>query len=693
MQTADVTSSDMAKLRSPTELMDRLWAPCRYYCPVHADVREYLEHAAAGRFGAAINVIRRNLPFAAVCGRVCHHPCEANCRRSDIDAAVAIREVKRFVAELAGPGATVHKAAVQDKAAVAIVGGGPAGMSAALELAKMGYRPTVFERFSRAGGIPTTAIPAYRLPREAVAMDIEWIKAHGVKVVTGAQIGKDKTIEQLKAEGFAAVCIAVGLSRSKTLPMPGADHKNVLPVLEFLTAVAFDEPVTVGSDVLVIGGGNVAVDAARSALRLGAKRVRMMCLETSEEMPAFSWEQDEAREEGIQTIHRRGPVEVKVSGGKVVGVKARRVTRVFDEARGEKRFDPQYDDSDVIDVDCDMVIMAIGQVADYGFAAGSSLKLNGQDRLAYNPATCQTNQPDVFACGEIVTSPGSVVEACASGQRAAKAIDMYLSGRPIVIDDSLPPYIDKIYMPSAGKVPRVGRELVVAEDPVERKKSFRQIDHSYVAAAVLRESRRCMGCGAGAEVLTDKCAACLTCVRVCPFEIPKFDEVARIDSALCQACGICVAECPANAIVSRGHAPTWIADQTAAALASLNGKGKKIVAYVCGHRASVEEWSGRDGLPENVRGIYLPSLAPLKVLDILRAFESGADAVFVVSCQDSAERYPQAAKRIRKRVAQARGMIKAVGIKSDRLQLFELTRPGKAVISDTIAEAVEKIKI
>jgi NADPH-dependent glutamate synthase beta subunit-like oxidoreductase/ferredoxin len=687
MRSSDLTSTDFARLSSPTELMDRQWAPCRYYCPVHADVRLYLEHAAAGRFAEAVDVIRRNLPFAGVCGRVCHHPCEVNCRRNDVDAPVAIREVKRFVAELAGAGATVRKA-VQDKAAVAVVGGGPAGLAAALELAKKGYRPTVFEKFPRAGGVPATAIPAYRLPREVVAFDVEWIRSHGVEIVTGVEVGKDRTVAQLLAEGFSAVCLAVGLSRTRVLPMSGSDHPKVFPALEFLNEVGFGRHPDIGQDVLVIGGGNVAVDAARSALRLGGRRVRMMCLESAEEMPAFVWEQQEAAEEGIETIFRRGPVEVTVADGRITGVKARLVTRVFDAS---KRFDPQYDDSDVISIACDTVIIAIGQQAEYGFINGSGLARDELGRLTCDTATCRTSLPNVFACGEIVTPPGSVVEACASGQRAAKAIDLFLSSRPILLDDSLPPYIDKLRNPTTDKVRRVGRETVVAEEPAWRKASFAQVDRNYTRQAALRESRRCMGCGGGAEVLTDKCVACLTCLRVCPFEVPKMSEVARIDSALCQACGICIAECPANAIVHRGHEPDWIARQSREALSAMNGSPRKILAFVCGHRGSADEWAGREKLPDGVLAIYLPSLAPLRALDFLRAFEEGADAVLVVACQDSFERYPQATKRIRKRVTQARVMAKAAGVKGDRLQLFELTRPGKAVMIETIRDAAAKL--
>jgi NADPH-dependent glutamate synthase beta subunit-like oxidoreductase/ferredoxin len=591
MRDVDLTSRDVRALSSPAELMDREWAPCRYNCPVHADVRAYIEHISQGRYQDAVDVIRRNLAFAAVCGRICHHPCEANCRRAEVDQAVAIRELKRFVSETQGAGgATVQRPPSQDKARVAVVGAGPAGMAAALELARLGYRPTVFEMFPVAGGIPATAIPKYRMPREVLQIDIDWICAHGVELVTGCQIGKDKTLAQLEQEGFAAVLIATGLARSRTLPMPGADHARVYPVLEFLQSIAFERPVPVGQDVLVIGGGNVAVDAARSAVRLGAGRVRMMCLESQTEMPAWEWERDEAREEGVSFLHRRGPTEVLVRGGAIAGVRARKVTRVFDE---NKRFSPQYDDSDVVEVPCDTVVMAIGQMPDPGFARGSGLELDARGRLAFDPATQQTNLPHVFACGEIVTPPGSVVEACASGVRAVKAIDAFLSGRPIRLDDTLPPYIGKIDEERAGKVLHVDRAPVPTEEPQARRRVFTEMDHTYAAGQALRESRRCMSCGAGAEVLVDKCAACLTCLRVCPFGIPRIDTVARIDSALCQACGICIAECPANAIISRSRPTDDLAARTAAALAPRPGRDgpadRKVVAYVCGQHATADE--------------------------------------------------------------------------------------------------------
>jgi len=690
MRDADLRSEDISTLTSVTELMEREWSPCRYHCPVHADVRGYIEAAAEGRWRDAIDIIRRNLPMAAVCGRICHHPCEDNCRRNDIDEPVAIREVKRFVAERQGAeGATVRKAPQQDKAAVAIVGSGPAGLAAALDLARLGYRPTVLEKFDVAGGICATAIPKYRLPRDVLQIDVDWVLAHGVQLQTGVEIGKDKTIEDLLGEGFEAVLIATGLAKSRTLPLPGADHPQVYPVLEFLTNVAFDRRPQIGRDVLVVGGGNVACDAARTAVRLRAERTRMMCLETAEEMPAWEWEIREAKEEGVGVIHRRGPVRIKLDDGRIVGLAHRRVTRVFDE---DGRFDPQYDDSDRDELECDTVIMAIGQMPDMGFTTGSGLAVDDRGRLVFDQATHQTSDPRVFACGEIVTPPGSVVEACASGQRAARAIDLYLSGRPIRIDDALPPHIETISPETAEKVLKVDRQPVPTEPPEKRRTGFAEVDHTYDEAAATCESRRCMNCGAGAEVLVDKCTACLTCLRVCPFDIPNVTDVARIDSALCQACGMCIAECPANAIIARGRDIRALTAQTAGAL-ERGGDGEvKIVAYVCGHHASAAAWRGE--LSSRVPGlaeIYLPSMARVSTGDLLRAFENGAEAVFVVACREGTERYPQTHLRTRRRVDQARKLLAEVGIDGSRLRLLDVADAGPEKVTAALTEAVESL--
>jgi len=678
MRDVDLTSAQLAKLAGTTDLLDAEWAPCRNACPVHADVRAYLEAAAAGDFVASAEIIRRDIPFASICGRICHHPCEQNCRRADVEGAVAIREVKRFVVEGLGAAAPVHPAVLQNKAEVAVVGAGPAGMAAALDLAKLGYRPTVFEKFPVAGGIPRTAIPKYRLPADVVQQDIDWIAAHGVKIVTGMEIGKDKTLADLRKQ-FAAVLVTTGLAKSRTLPLPGADHPRVLPVLAFLEAIAFDKTPNVGKNVLVIGGGNVAVDAARSAVRLGA-RVQMMMLENEQEMPAWWWEQQEAQDEGVTFIHRRGPVEVMVEGGKVVGLKHRKVTRVFDEA---KKFSPTYDDKDQAVLACDTVILAIGQMQDLGFLAGCDVKpdANGRVTFGINKATHETVLPGVFAAGEIVTPPGSAVEACASGRRAAKAIDMFLSGRAIVLDDATPPTIGGIVPATAEKLVRQDRNTPPTEPAEERSKNWAEFEHTFPEPTALAEARRCMSCGSGAEVLVDKCAACLTCRRVCPFDIPNVTDVARIDSALCQACGLCMAACPANAIVPKGYTPHALRDRVKAAVSKLPA-GKKFVAFINGFHADAASWTGKTTpAPAGVAEIYMTSVSKLGAADLLAAIEAGAAGVLVVTEPNDADRYPTTTRKAHAYVTQVRTLLKEAGLNPDMAQLAIRSGTDRAAVA------------
>jgi len=393
-----------------------------------------------------------------------------------------------------------------------------------------------------------------------------------------------------------------------------------------------------------------------------------MMLEDEQEMPAWWWEQHEAQEEGVTFIHRRGPVEVVVEKGKVVGLKHRKVTRVFDEA---KKFSPTYDDKDLAVLTCDTVILAIGQMPDLGFLAGCDIKPDANGRVSFtiNKATHETALPGVFAAGEIVTPPGSAIEACASGQRAAKAIDMFLSGKPIVLDDATPPYIGTIPACTAEKLVRADRNTTPTEPGDVRSKNWSEFEHTYPESTALAEARRCMSCGSGAEVLVDKCAACLTCRRVCPFDIPHVTDVARIDSALCQACGLCMTACPANAIVARGWRPDAMANRVKAALDRLP-VGRKFIAFVNGFRTDAAGWMGKAApAPAGVAEIFLSSVSKLGAADILNAIEAGATGVLVVTEPRDADRYPTTTRKAQQYVRQVRTLLKEVGLNPDRVQL------------------------
>jgi len=685
MEGRKLTSEEFAKLKSYRALLDLEWAPCRAACPVHADVRGYIELIARGRYREALDLIREALPFPSVCGRICHHPCEQECRRCDLDQPAAIRDLKRFVAEYDYPDAPEFAPPKQDKAKVAVVGAGPAGLAAALDLAKLGYRPTVFERAPVAGGVMATAIPTYRLPREVIQKDIDAIDAQGVEIKTGVEVGKDVTLDDLRSRDFKAVIIAVGLSKSRGLPIPGADAARVQLALPFLEEFAFDRKPDMGSSVIVIGGGNVAIDVARSAVRGGAEQVRMVCLESEDEQPAWDWETGEALDEGIEISHRLGPVRVVVDDGAVGGVEFRKVLSVFD---ADGRFAPEYDDADLTTYDCDTVVFAIGQASDLSFLDGTDVTTDERGRLVFDRESARASASDVFACGEVVTGPGAAVEAVASGQRTARAVDQFLRGVEIDLSEELPPTIDKLPESAHASVPKVDRPGMPTVAPEKRKLNFEEFELGLAEDAALAAARSCMSCGSGPFVISDKCAACLTCLRVCPFDVPVVTDVAEMKSCLCQGCGICAAECPANAIVMAGYDTRGVTNETREALAGPAADGARLVVYACGHHAPASLWAGRaEGRPEGTKEIYLPSMSRLDVADIVHAFEEGARGVLVLACESGACRYPGVVARLRKRVDQARRLMSEVGVAPERIGLVT----GAAGDADATAGAISEM--
>jgi len=685
-----LSADECAQLENYKELLKLEWPPCRAACPVHTDIRGYLEAIAGGRYSEALATIREVLPFAGVCGRVCHHPCERECRRNDVDAAPHIRNLKRFVAEYDYPEPPEIEPPVQDKEKVAVIGAGPSGLTAALDLAKLGYKPTVFEKHPVAGGMLATGIPSYRLPREVLQKDIDYILAHGIELKTEVEVGKDITIEKLREDGYKAIIVAVGLSKSVSLPIPGAEAEGVHLTVPFLREVAFGRKPQIGKDVVIIGGGNVAVDVARCALRLGAERVRMVCLENEEEQPAWPWEIEEAEEEGIETIHRRGPKRIVEENGKVKGIEFKKVTRVFDE---QGRFSPEYDESDVLALECDTVIFSIGQRSDNDFAEGSDIRFTDRGRLVFDNETAQTSARDIFACGEVVTGPGAAVQAVANGHRVAKAVAQYLQGKPIELSEDEPPTIGKLEERIIKEIPKAERVEIPMAPPEERKKNFDQVELGLSEENALYEARRCMNCGAGPVVIYTKCASCQNCRHVCPFDIPVVTDIARMYSNLCQGCGICATECPANAIIMAGFEPREIKNRTDEALANLAGAEPKLVVFASRHRAPAELCRGEHPeCPAGAQEIYMPSLSMLDLTDILYAFEQGADGVLVLSCGEGGDRYPGVDERIRKRVDRAADLIEETGIDKERLRLVEGVAGNVKETDKAISEMLDKLK-
>ena len=342
-------------------------ATCSAACPVHTDTREYVQRLSRGDYEGALDILLEVNPFPSVCGRICHHPCEAECRRKEIDSAVSLRMLKRFVVENTKEYrlARQKKPAEKKEGTVAIIGSGPSGLTAALDLALSGYRVRVYEKDTKLGGMLAHAIPRYRLPVEALAQDIGDILAAGVEVRTGCEVGKDISFDELRKENNA-ILIAAGLSESHSLPIPGVDSKGVLLGIPFLWDVANGLRPELGDSVLVVGGGNVAIDMARAAKRLGPSKVYMACLENRQEMPAWKWEIEEAEEEGIEIFNSWGPKAILENKGAVTGIEFKRCTSVFDD---QHRFSPKYDESETKSVKVDSVILAIGQKANLDFLA------------------------------------------------------------------------------------------------------------------------------------------------------------------------------------------------------------------------------------------------------------------------------------------------------------------------------------
>ncbi len=479
--------------------------PARVACPVHCSAQGYAALAAVAKYREAAALIRQTCTLAASLGRICHHPCESSCVRGDYDAPVAIRALKRFILdEDAKAGSLAPPEQPRREGRVAVIGSGPAGLAAAYDLARWGYGVTVFDKNAEAGGMLLTAIPRYRLPRTALEQDVAAVRAMGVEFRLGVAVGTDVTLADLKAQGYGAILLAVGLGQSRSLPLPGVKYEGVLLALPFLAAVNAGQTPTVGQRVVVIGGGNVACDVARCARRLGAE-VDMVCLEARHEMPAFAWDIAEAEEEGVRIHNSWGPVRIAGEAGRVTGVEFKRCTAVFD---AQRRFNPTYDESITTAMAGDSVILAIGQAADVGVLAGSAVA-HDRGRLSLDAVTQATSEAGVFACGDLITGPSSAVQAMASGHAAARSIHAYLS------EEQLPDFIP-LHPERKGELTALGRSRLKAgvpravtqvQPPEARLRGFEEVEAGVDEAAARAEALRCLACGG--------CSECDQCVAVC----------------------------------------------------------------------------------------------------------------------------------------------------------------------------------
>jgi heterodisulfide reductase subunit A-like polyferredoxin len=492
--------------------------PCVITCPTSVNIQGYVALAAEGRFEEAYNVIKKRNPFPSVCGRVCHHPCEFECNRKEVDEPVAINPLKRFISDYVREkktnGSLDEVAALSgekpvidpQKPKVAIVGSGPSGLTAAQDLAFLGYPVTVFEALPTPGGMMLTGIPSYRLPKEVLQEEIQEILDLGVELKVNTPIGKDRSLVDLKQKGYQAVYMAVGVQASRSLPIEGADLEGVLGGVEFLKDISLGMKPSIGKRVAVIGGGNVAVDVSLSALREGAEEVEMFCLEKREEMPAHEWEIEDALEEGVKINCSWGPTRFD-GGGKVTGVNFKRCTAVFD---AEGRFNPSYDENETTSTSADTVIVAIGQTADLSFLGeGSVLETFRDIAIKADEVTLETNLPGVFAGGDGVTGPKSVVEAIFHGHEAAISIDRYLNG-----EDLREGRVKEKETPATCPEDRVFDKKTRQQEKKlptgERKGNWKEINLGLTEEQAIEEAKRCMNCG--------YCCECLQCVEACKAE-------------------------------------------------------------------------------------------------------------------------------------------------------------------------------
>ena len=470
-------------------------APCESACPANVDIPGYISLIAEKRYAEALRLHRDRNPFAAICSRVCFHTCEDKCRRSTLDAPVSIRGIKRFMADqevtIQLPEARENEA--NGKRKIAIVGAGPSGLSCAYFLARLGYRPKIFEAEPRPGGMLVQAIPAYRLPREIVAREVRMIERMGVELLTDMRLGKDFTLKSLRAEGYDAVFLGVGAPLGVGLGIPGEEAEGITDALAFLRTYNLRGSVPVGRNVVVIGRGNSAIDAARTALRLGAESVTVVYRRSREAMPAYEEEIEEAELEGVQLKLLTAPVELVVEGRKVVGVRCMPMRLGEFDRSGRRR--PEESGAAFV-IPADHVLVAIGQTLDAKKICGQvSLETRGKDYIQVNPVNGQTSEKWIFAGGDAVSGPSSVVEAVAAGERAAVGIDKYLTGQSHAFWRETR-QVDTNFDPDADPVdyPREKLELI----PLQRRRNnFDEVELPWREAVAIRQAKRCLRCDYG----------------------------------------------------------------------------------------------------------------------------------------------------------------------------------------------------
>jgi len=507
-------------------VVDSGTAPCKANCPAHIAVQGYIKLAAQGNYRDALELIKKENPFPAICGRICNRRCESACTRGDIDKPVAIDEIKKFIAQLELDAAKRYiptKRHNYSHKKIGIVGSGPAGLSCAYFLSLDGYSVTVFEKSPILGGMLALGIPSYRLEKEVIEAEIEVLRQMGVDFKVNVEVGKDVTLAELREQGYNAFYVAIGAQGGKKLGIEGEEAEGVMSGIELLRALNLGNEIKLSGKTVVIGGGNVAVDAARSGIRSGATKVDMYCLESEKEMPASLEEQEEAKEEGIEINNGWGPKRIIVENGKAVGVEFKKCLSVFDE---NHRFNPKYDEADTMIVAADQIIITVGQSIEWGtLLEGSDAEFNQNATIKADAFTYQSDQKDVFVGGDCYSGPKFAIDAIAAGKQGAISLHRFVqNGQSLVLGRDRHEYheLDKesTIFDTYDTAPRQNPTGSMAD---EAKKTFRDLRGTFTEEQVKLETKRCLGCGA-AYIDEYMCVGCGQCTTKCKFDAIKLER-------------------------------------------------------------------------------------------------------------------------------------------------------------------------
>ena len=498
-------------------------APCKTACPAHIAVQGYLKLAAQGKYKEALQLIKRDNPFPAVCGRICNRRCEEACTRGTIDQAVAIDAVKKFLAEQDlnaetrfVPEKVIPKVDGEFEEKIAIIGGGPAGLSCAYYLAEKGYRPTVFEKEKQPGGMLMHGIPEFRLEKDVIVAEIDVLRALGVEFRCGVEVGRDVTIPELREQGYKGFYVAIGLQSGGKLGVPGEDAEGVKAGIELMREVNLEGKKSLSGRVVVIGGGNIGADVARTALRCGAEKVSLYCLEDYDSMPMGVEDRTECEEDGIEIHAGWGQTEILAENGKCSGIRFRKCLSV---RNAEGRFAPTFDDNTTEEVPCDMVLYCIGQKVDWkGLLTGTAVELNPNGTAKADPVTYQTAEPDIFVGGDVYTGQKFAIDAIAAGKQGAVSLHRWVQDATLTIGRDKREFIEldkNNLLLEEASYDNTPRQRIGYNETL--RKTFKDGRVAFTEEQVKAETARCLGCGASV-VDPNKCIGCGICTTRCAFD-------------------------------------------------------------------------------------------------------------------------------------------------------------------------------